>query len=183
MTAKPSFAAAPARRSSRVIICRDCGRCPAATNAAASCNASAARNGCTRSIRSAVSRIESLGSISFQISENWPSRRKATASALPSTEPSRSRRVKAETHSTSDPHQTSMLGSSAASSCMRLLVSHPRAAVQSQTHPRISPPFPPLLNESGDHRRFASPGWQLLEDSSAGVSTVRAGRTTPSRMS
>jgi hypothetical protein len=62
--AKPSFRAASARRSSSVTTWSDAGRCSAAMKAAASCNASAARSGCTRRNRIALSRTTSLGSIS-----------------------------------------------------------------------------------------------------------------------
>ena len=70
-------------------------------------------------IVSLLPRIASLGSISCQASASCCSRRSASVIARALSAPSRSRRAKAELHSTSDPHHTSMAESFATidSSC------------------------------------------------------------------
>jgi hypothetical protein len=66
-------------------------------------------------------RIASPGSTSCQSDASRGSRSSANMITRSSSIPSRSRRARAETHSTTDPHQTSMAESSAASDCSRPL--------------------------------------------------------------
>lgn len=119
ITGNPSLRAAVPSRSSSVTISKDAGRRSAARNAAASWSASAARKGCTRRNRPAASRMASLGSISCQLSASCRIRLIASVIAGAASAPSRSSRAKAETHSTSEPHHTSMAASFAASACRR----------------------------------------------------------------
>jgi hypothetical protein len=119
ITRNPSFRAAAPSLSSSVATTSDEGCCSAAVNAAASCSASAARNGWTRRKRIALSRTLSLGSISCHPTSNSFSRCKARAIIFSSAAPSRSRRASADMHSTREPHQTSISGSSLRSSCKR----------------------------------------------------------------
>ena len=92
---------------------------PAAMKAAASSNALAALSGCTRRNRAAASRRMSLGSISCQSAASCSSQPNARTAACGSSAVSRSGRTRAETHSTFDPHHTSMAGSLAAKACKR----------------------------------------------------------------
>ena len=103
-TENPSRRATSARRRSSVTNGRDAVCASAATCAAASWSASAARNPWTRRSRRAPDRTRSLGSISAQPSAS-PSRRRSTPSnPSASRRPSRSSRVAAETHSTGVAH-------------------------------------------------------------------------------
>ena len=119
VTVNPSLRAAIARRSSKVTNSSEEGRRSEARYAAASCIASAARSGCTRTNRTAASRRASLASISCQVLASCRRRSSASDTVSSSSTPSRSSRASAETHSTWDPHQTNMVGSLAAIACSR----------------------------------------------------------------
>jgi hypothetical protein len=104
------------------------------------------------------------------------------ARSHPVSMPHHVRRAKAETHSICEPHQTSMVGSFAASACKRRLAGRRSAAVRSPKHPRTSPAFPPLLKKrraSADPPRFAR---GRRPERSLRSKEARAGRMRPSRV-
>lgn len=103
----PSRAAANCNRSSKLMKTPVAG-IPAHSSAAANCNASAARNGCRRSNRSACSRSAVPGCTSYQLRWSTKSVSRAERSSWSLRSASRCRRAIADAHSMAEPHHTTI---------------------------------------------------------------------------
>jgi len=111
MVTNPSRSAASVCLRSSETNARVRGRRSEATNAAATCSASAARSRCVRSNRIACSRTSSCAGTSIHRDDAASSLASARCTAGRFSVPSRSRRAMAETHSMRVPHHVTTAGS------------------------------------------------------------------------